>query len=186
MMYYVYIHKLPNGKVYVGATFRKPKYRWSKGNGYKYNKEFYNDILKYGWDNIKHIIVSKNLSKEDARKKEMELISFFNANNPKYGYNKSHGGEVKGDTSLITRLKISKSLNKREKNNNYIISIKEQRHRKGKPVICIETKMIFQRIKDASIYYKICDETIRKCCNKKRFTAGGYHWEFYKESDNKC
>ena len=29
----------------------------------KYNKEFYEDIKKYGWLNIEHIIVKKNMKK---------------------------------------------------------------------------------------------------------------------------
>lgn len=185
MMYYVYIHKLPNGKVYVGATFTKPNYRWSNGNGYKYNKEFYNDILKYGWNNIEHIIVCENLTREEAREKEKELISFFNANNPKYGYNKSKGGEVKSSIPLKTRLKVSKTLSeKHNKRVKYKHKIRERENRPGKAVICIETKRIFPRIIDASEYYEICDETIRMCCHKKRFTAGGYHWEFYEGSDS--
>ena len=40
--------------------------------------------------------------------------------------------------------------------------------RKTIPVICIETNKQFETIKDASIYYKICDETIRKCIHKER------------------
>lgn len=186
MMYYVYIHKLPNSKVYVGATRQKPNYRWNNGNGYKYNKEFYNDILKYGWCNIEHIIICENLTREEARKKEKELISFFNANNSKNGYNKSKGGEVKGEIPLRARLKLSKTLAGKYKRVKYKHKIRERENRPGKAVICIETQKIFPRIIDASEYYEICDETIRKCCHKQRFTAGGYHWEFYKESDNKC
>ena len=51
----VYILKFPNNKVYIGQT-KNIKIRW-EGNGsrYKGNKEMFNDILKYGWENIKKI-----------------------------------------------------------------------------------------------------------------------------------
>lgn len=46
MSYYVYIHTCPNGKRYVGITTKNPKYRWSKGNGYKPNKHCLGPCLK--------------------------------------------------------------------------------------------------------------------------------------------
>ena len=33
--YTVYKHTSPSGKVYIGITCRKPKYRWNNGKGYK-------------------------------------------------------------------------------------------------------------------------------------------------------
>lgn len=61
--YCVYIHKFPNSYVYVGLTKQKPTYRWGKnGSGYK-GQPIYNNILKFGWNNIKHIIYRDGLSK---------------------------------------------------------------------------------------------------------------------------
>ena len=179
-MYKVYMHITPNNKKYIGITKTSLKRRWGNGKGYK-NQIFYRAILKYGWDNIQHILMYDFLTYEEA--KEIELVSFFHTSNSKYGYNITKGGDYRKPPTLETRLKTSNTLNKREKKNNYCILKKEKVHRRGKAVICVETKMIFSRIKDASIFYKICDETIRKCCNKERFTAGGYHWKFYEESD---
>lgn len=90
--YTVYMHETPNNKRYIGITCRKVKYRWNNGHGYSQNKHFYNAILKYGWDNIKHIIVAENLSKEDAYEMERMLISQYDATNPSKGYNNSTGG----------------------------------------------------------------------------------------------
>ena len=180
-MYSVYIHIVPNNKIYVGATMNDPKYRWGNGKGYSKNKQFYRDIMTYGWNNITHLVPYDNLTKEEAKEKERELISFFNSNNSQYGYNKSKGGEIGESPSLETRLKRSASLQGKKTNRHFRHKPQEILHRKGKPVICIETQKIFPRIKDASEYYEICDEAIRKCCHKNRFTAGGYHWEFVKE-----
>lgn len=122
--YTVYMHKNKiNGKVYVGITYQKTKYRWRKnGIGYKKQK-FYNAIKKYGWDNFEHIILFENLTFEEACLKEQELIKKYNSNNRNYGYNHSIGGDKgsKGShwiMSLETKQKISKR-NKGKKNGMY-------------------------------------------------------------------
>ena len=72
------MHIFPNNKVYVGITCRKPKYRWDNGNGYKNNKYMTNAIQKYGWNNIEHKILFTDLMKEEAERKEIELIATLN------------------------------------------------------------------------------------------------------------
>lgn len=56
--YYIYIHTCPNKKRYIGLS-KNPKQRWNNGDGYKANLEFYKQIKKYGWENIKHEIVAE-------------------------------------------------------------------------------------------------------------------------------
>ena len=91
--FYVYVHVCPNGKRYVGVTTKvKPEYRWQGGNGYRYNKHFYSAILKHGWDNFEHEVFEVE-SEEEMYRKEVELISFYHSNDPKFGYNNSVGGE---------------------------------------------------------------------------------------------
>lgn len=92
--FYVYVHVCPNGKRYVGCTTQaKPERRWGKnGKGYYQNEHFYRAILKYGWDNITHEVFEVD-SKEEMYRKEIELISFYHTNDPRYGYNHSVGGE---------------------------------------------------------------------------------------------
>lgn len=92
--FYVYVHVCPNGKRYVGCTVKiKPEYRWGRnGNSYQYNECFYSDILKYGWDNITHDVFEVD-SREEMYRKEIELISFYHSNDPRYGYNNSVGGK---------------------------------------------------------------------------------------------
>lgn len=86
----VYIHAFPNGKMYVGAT-KNRSMRWKSGEGYIDNKEMYNAIQEFGWDNIQHEIVLDNLTIQQARELERKLISLFDAVNN--GYNKSTGGD---------------------------------------------------------------------------------------------
>lgn len=103
--YTVYMHIFPNNKVYVGITCRKPKYRWDNGNGYKNNKYMTNAIQKYGWNNIEHKILFTDLMKEEAERKEIELIAFYKSNQRKYGYNIENGGNCVGKMSEESKLK---------------------------------------------------------------------------------
>ncbi len=92
--YFVYIHIFPNKKKYIGITSGNIENRWLNGLGYATQKLMNNAIQKYGWENIKHKILYKNLSQNDACEKEIELIKKYKTTNHKYGYNISTGGEV--------------------------------------------------------------------------------------------
>ena len=87
-MYYVYVHTVPNGKMYVGKAI-KPLERWYGGEGYKENGRFYNDILTYGWDNIKHEIIGEYSDEGTASNMEAVLIALLKTENQKYGYNQT-------------------------------------------------------------------------------------------------
>ena len=105
--YKVYEHICPNGKIYIGITCRKLQKRWCNGNGYRNNKHFYKAIQKYGWDNIQHLLLYDELTKENAEQKEIELIAKYKSNNYKYGYNIANGGSHSGVHSEETKKKIS-------------------------------------------------------------------------------
>ena len=93
MQYLVYRHKTPSGGIYIGITHHTdPNKRWRNGHGYNDCVAFYNAILKYGWDNISHEIIAKNLSEFDAKFMEIQLIRGAKQNNLNC-YNISSGGE---------------------------------------------------------------------------------------------
>ena len=101
-LYYVYKHTSPNNKVYIGITSQMPQRRWKDdGSGYRNNMYFWRAIQKYGWNNFKHEVLYKNLTKEEACKKEKELILYYNSTDSKNGYNHSTGGD--GGTEGIHR-----------------------------------------------------------------------------------
>jgi group I intron endonuclease len=111
-MYTVYKHTTPSGKVYIGTTSKKPEYRWNNGKGYMSNKRFCDAILKYGWENIEHEVISTGLDKGQAYAMEVELIAKYDATNPAKGYNISIGGECGAlgiHHSQATRQKISEA-----------------------------------------------------------------------------
>ena len=57
----VYMHRCPNGKVYIGKTASTIESR-AGVNGRRYvHGHFHNAIKKYGWDNIEHIVLKDYL-----------------------------------------------------------------------------------------------------------------------------
>lgn len=93
MAWTVYIHKFPNGKVYIGITSKSAEKRWRDGKGYKTQKLMWKAIKKYGWNNIEHLVLYENLEETEAKSKEKELIKQYNSNDRKYGYNLTIGGD---------------------------------------------------------------------------------------------
>lgn len=87
--YKVYLLTFPNNKIYIGMTGQDENKRWQEGKGYSYNKEMYDDIIKFGWNNIKKNVLYKNLSQEEAKEKEKELIIHYKSHLKNIGYNKS-------------------------------------------------------------------------------------------------
>lgn len=92
-MYKVYKHQnIENGKIYIGITKNLVEQRWSGGMGYYSNKNFFNDILYYGWKNFTHEILVDNIKTEDeAIEIEKEYISKYNSYED--GYNGNSGGK---------------------------------------------------------------------------------------------
>lgn len=90
---YKHTNKL-NNKIYIGITSQKPEERWNNGNGYIGCTRFYNSIKKYGWDNFEHEVIFSNLTEDEAKQKEIELISEYNSSDENYGYNLRLGGDL--------------------------------------------------------------------------------------------
>ena len=106
-LFKIYMHIFPNGKVYIGITSLPVSRRWKNGSGYRKKQQLvYRAILKYGWDNIKHVILYEGLTKEEAEEKERELIKEFKANDPMHGYNAESGGSLNKRISDETKRKL--------------------------------------------------------------------------------
>lgn len=107
-MFYVYIHTVPNGKIYIGQT-KDLLVRWNNGEGYINNRPFYKDIQIYGWNNIKHEIIAQYTDREEALKLEAVLIALLKSENPDYGYNQTsiYDNAMKKYTSRIETQGVS-------------------------------------------------------------------------------
>lgn len=153
--YCVYIHIFPNGKKYVGMTAQKPKDRWRvNGNGYKPQKLMFRAIKKYGWDNIKHIIVADSLSVDEASNLEKSLIEEYKTTNIEFGYNQSTGGEnspIGVKRSAETREKLRISHLGQTKNKGYHLREEQRRH-----------------LKEINLCKKLSEETKRKISEKNK------------------
>lgn len=162
----------------------KPESRWNDGKGYKKNIHFWRAIQKYGWDNFEHKIISQNLCKEEAQRLEIEFIKLHNTTNIKNGYNVSLGGSI---PSKDTKLKISKSrMGKYKGENNsfygrkhsietrlYLSNINKGKNKGSKnynaqKVICLNTKEVYDCVRDASSSLNIDESSIVKCCKGKQ------------------
>lgn len=180
----VYMHKTPNNKVYIGITCRETKKRWGKnGIYYKCQPYFYNAILKYGWENIEHTILYQNLSKEEAKEKEVELISQYDSTNRDKGYNLSIGGEGHSGYSPTkeTRQKMSDS---HKGDRSYWFGKYGRLNPCSRPVLqftlngefvkewesvrCVQRELGFNR------------GNLTQCCRGNKKTVGGFIWK-YKE-----
>lgn len=155
------------------------KQRWANGLGYR-GQVFYRAIEKYGWDNIKHEILFENISKEDAVKKEIELINLYKSNcykwnNPTYGYNATDGGDLRESGFNLTeetKAKIS--------NSNYHNS-------KKRKIDCFDLDGRFTKTYDdiASVSSDLGIErtNIVKCCRKKSEYIGGKIFRYNDETN---
>ena len=64
-LYSVYQHVTPDGLYYFGQT-NNIKRRW-RNNGIEYKGTYlYPYIEKYGWDNIKHVVLFKDQTRENS------------------------------------------------------------------------------------------------------------------------
>lgn len=197
MKYTVYMHKSKiNKKSYIGITSQNPKKRWQRGLGYKNSNSFFEEIKKYGWDNFEHIILYSNLTKEEAEKKEIEMIKKYKTNNKKYGFNVYSGGfhapmceeqKIKISNTekgkKISRETIEKI--KKTKKENYLrngLTKKQKEHYNNmiKPIICLETGIIYYGQKDL-IKNGFNSSCVQLVCSGKRKTSKGLHWEFLKK-----
>lgn len=121
-MYQIYLHETPNGKIYVGCTSQSLNRRWRNGDGYVRNTAFYADIQKYGWENIRHVVLYKIEDEEQAKREETRLISEYKSSNPMFGYNISDGDYAESRVAESTRRLLSEKGQGRfagETNPNY-------------------------------------------------------------------
>lgn len=157
----VYIHtNNANGKKYVGISSNVEK-RWAyKGKNY-YDQVFGNAIKKYGWDNFTHEIIFEDLTKEDACKRESELILLNKSNIKKYGYNRSNGGDSGSNGAYDSQLKRMRKVYRYNLNGEFIeehISISNALRK----IECANGKI----------------SNICLCCQGKRNMAYGYMWSY--------
>lgn len=211
--YVVYLHIFPNNKYYVGITCVKPyTRRWRNGTGYCSQPKMFNAILKYGWENVRHKIICKELTLEEANKKEIEYIKYYNSIENGYNVSIGGGGTMGIACSEKTKIKISnankgKIKSEKSKNNlkKYIENhgawnkgkklseehlkkiTEERRKRCNKKIYMIDKNThtilkVFNSCTEASKYVGVSKENISRCCNGGRPSSAGYKWRYANEN----
>lgn len=186
--YTVYCHITPDGKRYVGFTGMRIKYRFANGNGYMYGR-FGEAIKKYGWNNIKHIVLESGLSKEEASNKEIYYIQLYNTLDERYGYNISTGGihgshPVNHSSETIEKIRRSNIGQKRTENarkNMSIAHIGKDNH-KSKEVYKIDKEnnilALYKSCKEAALMNNGDRKSISRCATGRRKTYLGFCWKY--------
>jgi len=168
------MHITPNNKIYIGITSQSAKERWRNGKGYKYSKAFYRAILKYGWDNIQHIILFENICEESAKMLEILLISIYKSNKKRYGYNITSGGNGTVGYKHSEKSKEQMSLSKKGKSvnvgkSNGMYGVLPPRTKK---VMCINTGTIYESLKQASIANNIASGVLSRALKRNGLCKG--------------
>lgn len=153
--HYIYIHTCPNYWTYVGMS-QNPKQRWNNGAGYKENKEFYNAIKQFGWNNIKHEIVSETNYRWIAQRIERTLITYFKKK--KRSFNENNIERVLLESKSPRSIPIKKVAQYNKETGE---KIKE-----------------FDSIREARDYTRVPEQGIRATCLGKNKTSGGFIWKY--------
>ena len=187
-LYIVYKHTSPSNKVYIGITKESPTKRWANGLGYSYQPYFFRAIVKYGWINFKHEILFDSLTEEEAKNKEVELITKYKSTDIHYGYNISPGGDFKPTMKDETKEKISKSKKgKHYDDYRYQLFLKYSKITPGRQVNKIdrntnEVVETFDSVAKAAKFLNIPAETLRSRLKGSVCVVDNFIYKYAKES----
>lgn len=189
MNYVVYKHTCPNGRAYIGITKQNLERRWRSGTHYDYNRRFFLEIVKYGWDNFKHEVLERGLSYEAAKQKETEYIEKFKTADERFGYNQTLGVGGKGfRMSLEAREKIRKANTGRKHTPEEIEKMRQIQKGRWLGGKSPSAKKVYQYdlegnfIKewdsqsDAARFYHCCQTKISECTRGKKKQIKGFVW----------
>lgn len=187
---YMHVNKI-NGKIYVGLTCQELYDRWKNGWGYYTQVIFWRAIQKYTFDGFYHIIVDNNLSKQEAKELEKQLIAEYNTTDRRYGYNVSCGGDFPDEAirswkgkhhSRESKEKISNANKGRKRPDNIVRHMGNNYSSKHVYQYDLDGKFIceFTSTREAERKTGIVHNSISSCCLGKTITAGGFIWSYDK------
>ena len=163
-MYTVYCHTCPNGKKYIGITSCHPvEKRWG-ASGILYKEQlFYSAIQEFGWNNIKHEVITDGLTKEQAEKMEEALIKEYKCLDRNHGYNVAYKSVIHTHTEE-TKQKMSKTRKGQKHSDEHNKAVAEAL--RGKKL----SKEHIEHVRLSHIGYKMPKEQkekISKSCTNK-------------------
>ena len=189
-IFYVHRNKI-NGKCYVGATTQKSiARRWRHGKAYRFNKEFNDDIEKYGEDAFEHIeLERKTCTFAEAKRTEEKYIKKYFPR-----YNKFVCG-IKNLPTEATKAAAKKGHSIPNYYRDRIDRCRKWQHThpdeayaiavkrclagvevNKRPVICLETGIRYESMADAARAINTSKSRISAACSGKTQTCHGMHW----------
>ena len=160
--YSVYQHVTPEGMYYFGQTQNVEK-RW-RNNGAEYKgTALYPYIEKYGWENIKHIVLFKDQTKENALWIEDFLIE--TAREDGVCINKKRSGNVSKEEGYRQRQCkqyyeqnkdkiLEKQRDYREQNKDKILEQSQQYYQKNREKKLEQRKQRYQKNREKELEYQ--------------------------------
>lgn len=198
--YKIYKMTFPNGKIYIGQTKQEICKRWH-ASYYRYNKEMYNDIVLFGWENIIKEVIEIVNTKEEALNREEYYISFYDTTNKLKGYNKAYRASGIKKTSLEEVLKkweegktvhqIAEELERSrsliailltragvDPHERHLRSFESRKKKVSQYSIKGEYIATYESLKEAERQTGVSNRNISLCCRDKMKTTGGYIWKY--------
>ena len=190
--YSVYQHVTPDGMYYFGQT-NDIKRRW-RGNGVEYKgTALYPYIEKYGWENIQHIVLFRDQTKEDALWIEDFLIT--TAQEDGVCINKNRSGLISKEEGYKQQYH-QKNREKRlehnrecyQKNREKILEHNREYHQKNREKILEHNREYYQKNRDEinerrrQRYQKNREKILeqnRECYQKNREKHNEYQRKYY-------
>ncbi len=167
--YVVYQHVTPDGMYYFGQS-QNVERRWSNnGAGYK-GTTLYPYIEKYGWDNIQHIVLFRDKTKEDALWIEDFLIE--TAREDGVCINKQRSGLISKEEDYKQQYyETNKDKIKQyyENNKGQILEQQKQYYENNKDKIKAQSKQYYEDNKDKIKQYRVDNKDKIKAQSKQYY-----------------
>lgn len=190
--YWVYTHRTPDNMYYVGVSQQQPSKRFSACE--YVSCSLYDYIEQYGWENIEHLIITDNLTKDQAKHWEERLIKLYS----ELGclINKIHSGNCTADIKEYNRQRSQqperkeymrhylKKYCKGDKYKEYLNKpdVKEHRYRKHKEYLNKPEWVIYNRVNAYNNHYPD-RKLITPAEAKEMYELTGYIPHFIKKDD---
>ena len=121
-----------------------------------------NAIIKYGWENVEHLILFENLNHKEANEKEKELIAKHKTNScrygNKYGYNATDGGD--GQHGHVMSSEAREKLSQNHKG-----LMTGENHPASKAVVCDGKEYV--SVKEFATFAGLKREAVKQWLNGK-------------------
>lgn len=179
--------------MYIGITSNtNPNKRFgNKGQGYKTQVLMNNAIQKYGWENIKHVIIARGLSESMAQDFERYLIRIYKTTDSEYGYNVCVGGQIIPEEArkYLSECRTGKKKSEEHKRKIGIANTGTKHSLDSIPNIRAVLRYNFKTLEYVGEYVSVSDAArrcgiapiaISNCANGSKRKAGDSVW-FYKD-----